>query len=152
VSADAAPLEAPEGIQPEIERPPSELFETPPSVVPGALGAPDVSANLVAPPPPAAREVEPLRVGGRIQPPERTYGVAPVYPPIALAARREGTVILEATIDADGSVRGVRVLRSVPLLDDAAMDAVRQWRFTPTRLNGDPVPVVMTVTVTFSLK
>jgi protein TonB len=52
----------------------------------------------------------------------------------------------------DGSVRDVRVLRSKPLLDEAAMDAVRQWRFTPTRLNGEPVPVVMTVTVSFSLK
>jgi protein TonB len=52
----------------------------------------------------------------------------------------------------DGIVREVRVLRSVPLLDDAAIEAVRQWAFTPTRLNGEAVPVVMTVTVTFTLR
>ena len=55
-------------------------------------------------------------------------------------------------LDAEGTVREARVLRSVPLLDAAALDAVRQWRFTPTRLNGIPVPVVMTVTVMFSLR
>ena len=62
-----------------------------------------------------------------------------------------GVVILEATIDGEGSVRDVRVLRSKPLLDQAAVDAVRQWRFTPTLLNDHPVPVLMTVTVSFAL-
>jgi protein TonB len=78
--------------------------------------------------------------------------VAPIYPPVALAAGREGTVILEAVIGEDGRVRDVRVMRAVPLLDQAAMDAVRQWRFTPTLLNGQPVPVIMSVTVGFHLK
>jgi protein TonB len=78
--------------------------------------------------------------------------VAPVYPPLARAARVEGIVILEAVIDEDGSVRDVRVLRSVQLLDAAASEAVRQWRFTPTLLNGQPVPVVMTITVAFKLR
>jgi protein TonB len=77
--------------------------------------------------------------------------VAPVYPDIARSARVEGTVILEAVISATGRVDQVRLLRSVPLLDSAAIDAVRQWLFTPTMLNGEPIPVVMTVTVTFSL-
>ena len=67
-------------------------------------------------------------------------------------ARIKGTVILEAVIGIDGTVRNVRVLRSVPLLDAAAVEAVRQWLFNPTRLNGEPVPVVMTVTVTFQLR
>jgi protein TonB len=61
-------------------------------------------------------------------------------------------VILEAVIAEDGRVRDVRVLRSIQLLDQAAIDAVRQWRFTPTLLNGVPVPIVMTVTVNFELQ
>ena len=61
-------------------------------------------------------------------------------------------MILEAVLDTDGSVREARVLRSVPLLDAAALEAVQQWRFTPTLLNGEPVPVVLTVTVVFSLR
>ena len=61
-------------------------------------------------------------------------------------------VILEAVIGEDGRVRNVRVLRSIQLLDGAAVDAVRQWVFTPTLLNGQPVPVVMTVTVAFELQ
>jgi protein TonB len=64
----------------------------------------------------------------------------------------EGLVILEAVIAEDGSVRDIRVLRSVQLLDAAAVEAVREWRFTPTLLNGQPVPVVMTITVAFTLR
>ena len=76
----------------------------------------------------------------------------PVYPPLALRAGVGATVILEAVIGVDGTVQVVRVLRSIPLLDDAAINAVRQWLFTPTLLNGGPVPVVMTVTVTFRVR
>jgi protein TonB len=78
--------------------------------------------------------------------------MAPVYPAIARAAHVEGVVILEAVIGENGAVRDVRVLRSIQLLDDAATEAVRQWRFTPTLLNGQAVPVVMTVTVAFKLR
>jgi protein TonB len=113
------------------------------------------SAGLVAgndlPPVPEVAPVKPIRVGGDIRPPQKIRDVPPRYPPIAQASRVEGVVILEATIDEDGSVRDVRVLRGKPLLDDAAAEAVRQWRFTPTRLNGEAVPVVMTVTVSFQL-
>jgi protein TonB len=63
----------------------------------------------------------------------------------------QGTVILQATIDEEGSVRKLSVLRGHPLLDDAALQAVAKWQFTPTLLNGTTVPIVMTVTVTFSL-
>ena len=69
---------------------------------------------------------------------------------IPLAARKGGLVILQAIIDEDGSVREVSVLRSDPLFDRAAVEAVKQWRFTPTLLNGHPVPIVMTVTVGFT--
>ena len=95
---------------------------------------------------------EPARVGGNISPPTKTRDVSPVYPEVARAARVEGVVILEATIGPTGAVTDVNVLRSVPLLDEAAVAAVRQWQYTPTLLNGVPVPVIMTVTVNFSLR
>jgi protein TonB len=79
------------------------------------------------------------------------HDVAPVYPAIARSARVQGVVIVEAVIDATGRVSGTRLLRSIPLLDEAALAAVRQWVFTPTRLNGEPTSVVMTVTVRFTL-
>ena len=112
----------------------------------------DVIGGDPVPPPPPARPKEPVRVGGLIQPPARLVHVSPVYPRIALESRREGMVILEAIIDEDGSVRQVKVLRSAPLFDQAAITAVEQWRFSPTLLNGDPVPIVMTVTVGFTLQ
>ena len=84
--------------------------------------------------------------------PTKTKNVQPVYPPIAQSARVQGVVIIEATIGADGRVKDAKVLRSIPLLDQAALDAVKQWQFTPTLLNGVPVPVIMTVTVNFTLQ
>jgi protein TonB len=94
----------------------------------------------------------PLRPGGDIRPPQRITYVAPVYPALAREVRRDGTVILEAVIDETGAVRNVTVVRSIPLLDRAAIDAVSQWRYTPTRLNGAPIAIIMNVTVTFSLR
>ena len=95
---------------------------------------------------------QPVRAGGNIPTPTKIKDVRPVYPPDAIQARIQGVVIIEATIGKDGAVEKARVLRSIPLLDPAALDAVRQWRFTPTTLNGEPVPVIMTVTVQFSLQ
>ena len=66
--------------------------------------------------------------------------------------RIQGVVILEALIDDSGTVANARVMRSVPLLDAAALEAVSQWVFTPTELNGRPVAVIMTVTVNFTLQ
>jgi protein TonB len=94
----------------------------------------------------------PVRAGGVIEEPRKIKYVAPIYPTIALTARREGTVVIDAIIGEDGRVKQTTVLKSVALLDEAALTAVRQWVFTPTRLNGEPVPVVMTVTVTFRLQ
>jgi protein TonB len=82
----------------------------------------------------------------------RVKNVNPVYPSIAQSARVQGVVIIEATIGVDGRVQDTKVLRSIPLLDQAAVDAVRQWTYTPTLLNGVPVPVIMTVTVNFTLR
>jgi protein TonB len=93
----------------------------------------------------------PVRIGPKIDPPRKTRHIAPVYPAVARAARVEGVVILEATIDRHGRVANARVLCSIPLLDQAAVDAVREWQFSPTLLNGVPVPVIMTVTVNFTL-
>ncbi len=93
-----------------------------------------------------------LRVGGKVRPPTKTKDVKPVYPATAQTARVQGTVIIEATIGANGKVLNTKILRSVPMLDQAALDAVKQWEYTPTRLNGVPVPVVMTVTVAFKLQ
>jgi TonB family protein len=93
----------------------------------------------------------PVRVGGTIREPRKLTNVAPVYPEIAKQARVQGIVILEVTISPRGHVTHVRVLRGAPLLDAAAVEAVRQWVYTPTLLNGVPVPVIMTVTVNFRL-
>ncbi len=94
----------------------------------------------------------PVRVGGDIKPPQRIKFVEAVYPSIAQSARVQGVVIIEAAIDPTGKVRGAHILRSIVLLDQAALDAVKQWEFTPTLLKGKPVPVIMTVSVAFTLQ
>ena len=96
-----------------------------------------------------ARMTPPVRVGGKIQPPKKIKDVAPVYPAIARSARVAGVVTIEATIGPDGKVEDAKVVQSVPMLDQAALDAVRQWEYMPTLLNGVPVPIVVTVTINF---
>jgi TonB family protein len=97
----------------------------------------------------AARRA-PVRVGGQIKPPTKVKDVKPEYPAIARTARVAGAVTIEATIGEDGKVIDAKVVRSVPLLDQAALDAVQQWEYTPTLLNGVPVPVLVTVTINFT--
>lgn len=158
VNPNAAPLTSPDTITPEV--PPAPVSTVPP--VPGGLpgvatgpasigafGPRNVTNALAEPPRPPD---QPRRPGGDIVPPQRTVYKAPVYPQAAVAARIEGIVILEATIDTQGVVQNVTVLRSLPMLDRAAIDAVRQWRYQPTRLNGQPISIIMTVTVNFSLR
>jgi protein TonB len=94
----------------------------------------------------------PVRPGGTIRPPEKIVDIKPVYPELALRARVQGVVIIEAVIGTNGAVEEAKLLRSMPLLDQAALDAVRQWRYTPTLLDGVPVTVIITVTVQFTLK
>ena len=97
---------------------------------------------------------EVVRVGGpgEITEPKKIRHVAPVYPADAQRSRTQGVVTIETVISRDGLVGSMRILRSAgPALDKAVMDAVGQWEFTPTRLYGIPVAVVMTVTVAFSL-
>ncbi len=93
----------------------------------------------------------PLRVGGKVREPRKIKNVVPAYPDIAKEARVQGVVILECVVSAEGRVTRVRVLRGIPLLDEAAISAVRQWEYEPTSMNGRPVPVIMTVTVNFLL-
>ena len=93
-----------------------------------------------------------VRVGGGIQPPVKVKDVRPVYPQDARDAGVQGVVVIDIRIEPDGRVGSAKVLRSVPMLDQAALDAVRQWEFTPTLLNGVPVPVMMTVTVQLTVR
>ena len=119
--------------------------------IPGGVVGGVVGGLPEAPPPPPPPPTQPVRVGGQIKQPTKTKHVNPQYPPIAQSARVQGVVIIEAVIGPNGKVQDARVLRSIPLLDQAALDAVKQWEFTPTLLNNVPVPVIMTVTVQFTL-
>jgi periplasmic protein TonB len=149
-SPEVAPVTAPDHIAPSREA----VGPVEPGIPAGeGLGIPgvpviDAGGDLIEPAPPR----RPLRVGGDILPPRKVHDVAPRYPVVAQQARIEGTVIVEAVIGVDGHVQSARSLRPTPFLEEAALDAVRQWVFTPTRLNGEAVPVVMTVTVDFRLR
>ena len=150
-----APTTAPDTIAPEVETLPSTPRVEGGIDLGGGAGVNiGTGVNIGPPPPLPPAPVVPqyVRPGGDIKVPKKVLHVAPVYPSIAQQARVEGTVIIEATIGVDGRVKDARILRSKPLLDQAAIDAVMQWRFTPTLLNGVPVPVLMTVTVTFTLR
>ena len=146
---DAIPLTAPEGISPE--KPRIEAGFENDHAGPGFVDGVFDSSALIAPPPLPEVSHKPIRVGGTVRQPQKVRDVKPVYPQLALISRVEGVVIIEATIGADGRVVNARVLRTAHLLDSAALEAVRQWEFTPTLLNGVPVPVIMTVTVAFQL-
>jgi protein TonB len=150
-SSGAAPVVAPDGIGPE-----TGLEATAPgpdrsglAVVENAGGSVDGVGLIEAPPAPP---LAPVRLHSGIRAPQKVAAPPPVDPPAARLARGEGIVILEAVIDASGRVEAVRVLRSVGLLDQAAIEAVREWQFTPAQLNGTAIPVVMTVTVSFKLQ
>jgi|SRR5581483_1267982 len=155
----AAPVEAPAEIGPE-----SSVAGTPsttgmlggieggvPGGVPGGLMGGVLTYEPPPPPPPAARG--PVRVGGQITTPALIRRVEPVYPEVASLAHLTGLVVLEATVNEEGRVVAVRVVRSRhPLLDRAASEALAEWRYSPLVLNGTPMPFVVTVTFTFSVK
>ncbi len=110
---------------------------------------------------PAARKApapetvaQPARIGGEVQPPKMVKMVKPVYPPAAKAAGIEGAVLLQAVIARDGSVQSLRVMNSRidPDLARAAVEAVSQWRYQPTLLDGEPAEVLVDVTVNFTLR
>ena len=134
--------ELPEPFQPELEPAPADRPPPPPPPPP-----PPVPRARV----PEASAVEAVRVGGAIREPRKIHHVNPAYPDIARQARVQGVVILEARISPAGRVTAVRILRGIPLLDAAAVEAVRQWVYSPTLVNGVPVPVIMTITVNYRL-
>jgi protein TonB len=158
-SAPAAPVEAPTSIEPEA--PVAAIDEGVPGGVEGGVpggvlggvvgGLPsDIPPPPPPPPPPAPRA--PVRVGGQIKEPQLVRRIEPVYHPLAVRANIQGTVILEAIVDREGRVADVRVLRSAhKMLDDAAIDALRQWQYVPLVLNGVPERFVLTVVLSFNL-
>jgi protein TonB len=92
-----------------------------------------------------------VRVGGMIKPPKLLRRVPPVYPDLAVKSRISRIVILEAHVDVRGRVKNVEVLRGHPLFDEPAITAVKQWRYLPMLLNGQPREFVLTVTVVFRI-
>ena len=93
-----------------------------------------------------------VKVGGAIRPPRKVVDAKPEYPEAARDAKIQGVVILGIVIGEDGAVIDTKIVRSIPELDQAAIDAVSQWQFEPTLLNGEPVEVEMTVTINFTLQ
>jgi protein TonB len=161
-SPRAAPVEAPREIVEEVSVDPVSAEGVPGGVeggVPGGVVGGVVGGLIsdLAPPPPPPPPLPPpvarapVRIGGEIKAPALVHRVEPEYPAIAVQAQVQGVVILEAVIDLQGRVEDVRVLRSIPLLDKAAIAAVRQWRYSPLLLNGTPERFVLTVTLSFSL-
>jgi protein TonB len=156
---NAAPIDAPSAITPEPLFPGEDAFGVEGGVEGGVAGGTlgGIVGGLVdapppPPPPPPPAPQQPVRIGGQISAPELLRRVEPVYPDIAVIAKVTGTVILEAVVATDGSVQTVKVLRPVKFLDQAAIDAVKQWRYKPLVLNGIPTPFVLTVTLTFSIR
>jgi protein TonB len=157
VDSKAAPTAAPASIEPKRAPEPSG---PPDPGVPGGIGVSDgitaagigltVEPSPPPPPPPPAKPAL-VKPGGLVREPRRIVNVNPVYPLIARNAHVEGTVVLEAIINEAGTIEQVKVVRSVALLDAAAIEAVKQWRYTPTLLNATPVSVLMTITVRFAI-
>ena len=116
--------------------------------VPGGVAGGIIGGLPVVTPEPSHPVV---RIGGKIRAPKLVYEVRPEYPPLAVQARVQGMVILEAHVGTDGLVRSVRLLRGIPLLDDAAIAAVKQRRYQPLLLNGVPTEFILTMTMTFQL-
>jgi len=151
----AVPLETPAGIEaepPKLDAAPTDgasvsavVGGTIDGVAGGVAGGTGNGSTVVAP------TAGPFRVGNGIARPRKIKDVRPVYPEPAMAARSSGSVLIEATIGADGKVHNARVLQSVAVFDQAALDAVRQWEFEPSRVNGEAVAVTMVIVVTFAL-
>lgn len=122
-------------------------------VVGGIVGGIVSSVPPPPPPPPPPAPRGPVRIGGQLTAPALMKRVEPTYPDVAAALHLTGIVILEAVVGTDGCVESVTVLRSRhPLLDKAAVAALKQWRYSPLVLNGLPTPFVLTVTFTFSTR
>jgi protein TonB len=110
-----------------------------------------IGSGPAGPPPPPATTPQRIRVGGNVEAASLINKVAPEYPPIAKTAHVAGTIVLHAIIGKDGTIRELQFVSGPPLLMKSAMDAVKEWRYKPTMLNGEAVEVDTTVDVVFSL-
>jgi protein TonB len=147
-----APIEVPNEIKPEEGLDLGVEGGVPGGVeggVPGGVVGGVVGGLPTEAPPPPARVV---RIGGQIAQPKLIRQVKPVYPDLAVQSRVSALVILEAEVDTRGHVKTVKVLRGHPLFDEAAIEAVKQWRYQPLLLNGEPTGFILTVTVNFNLQ
>ena len=157
MNPDAAPTVAPPSIKPETAAP-GPLGIVPDIGIPSTAGVPEGidlltgGSPVIVQPPDPPRPGGPVRVADLPVSPRKLVDTRPVYPDIARSARVEGTIVMEAVLDTSGRITQLHVLKSVPLLDQAALDAVRQWRYTPSLYGGHPVSVLMTITVRFTLQ
>lgn len=118
----------------------------------GVLGG-SLSGAVPSPPPPVTSAPRgPIHVGGKVKPPRLVFGPDPVYPILARDGRISGAVVIEAVIDTRGNVVQMRTVSGHPILVLAAMEALRQWKYEPTILGTEPVPVQFVVTITFGRK
>jgi protein TonB len=169
IRTDPNVLTTPDAIPDQIamvNEPLAESFNLPPSdgndkvgafvreIFSRSSGTPEAppAASPPPPPPPPPVEVKPLRIGGKVQDANLIHQVKPVYPDLAKRVRVQGPVLLEAVISKEGTIQSLRVISGHQMLVQSALDAVQQWRYRPTLLNGDPVEVVTTITVTFTLQ
>jgi protein TonB len=157
-SGDVAPIEPPQTIEPEAPVPDIGEGEViggeggvPGGIPGGVIGTLLLEPPPPPPPPPPAEPRKPLRAGGQIKEPTLIHRVEPVYPLLAIVQELEGVVILEAIVDEEGRVENLRVLRSPGVFEKAALEAVRQWRYSPVILNGRAEKFILTVTVSFRL-
>ena len=143
-----APVEEPTTIEPETG------VEGSPDGIEGGVagGVGDGPAGELASSGPGVGPSGPLRLGSTVAPPKKIKDVRPVYPQLAMATRARGTVVLDVTIGTDGKVQDAKVIHSGPQLDLAALEAVRQWEYEPTRVNGALVALIMTVVVNFAIQ
>lgn len=148
----AAPVEAPTSIEPETGTS-GRADGVEGGLGDGVDGIGDTASSVGGTAGASAGHVGgPLRIGGTIGPPRKIKDVKPSYPQIAVFQQARGTIVIDITIGTDGKVQDARIVQSVPLLDQAALEAVRQWEYEPTRVDGFLVTVVMTVIVNFSIQ
>jgi protein TonB len=136
----------------------AELPPEPPVTGGGVLGGMDQgllgglgAGPAIAAPPPPPKQTQRIKLGGQVVAAKLLAQPQPVYPPLARQARIQGNVVLHAIIDKDGRVGELQVISGHPLLVQSALEAVKNWRYQPTQLNGDPVEVDTTITVSFVL-
>jgi periplasmic protein TonB len=142
-----------ENVRPEDNSPPGSIGDG----IPGGIQMPGLSVTPVTAPPPSTvhqtlPEKHPVKVSGDLEQAQLIAKIEPRYPILALETKMQGTVVLQAIISREGRITSLEVVSGSPLFVQAALDAVRQWRYRPTLLTGEPVEVETTITVMFRLQ